>query len=249
MDWPVKHLSNSSIKTYLECPFRFKAKYILKVKQPSNEHFALGNAVHGAGEFQVRFKMKHGKNLPLSAVLEAYQRKATEAAEALNKPAKDAFRQMYLAGHELAEQLYFYYIDHPPVAVEQYFKVDMGYELPILGFIDAIFEDHEVIDLKTCNKPWPKSKLNDTPQLTIYNEAYYIMHGVYPKKLGIIELNKKMAVEDKTRAITRRLTTRGANDREKLDIMVNKVIEGMRAGKYPRCGSTGRFGCWACSEM
>jgi len=130
---PVKHLSNSSIKLYIQCPFAFKAKYILKIKQPNNEHFALGKAIHGAAELQSRFRIKHGKNLPLEAVLKQYQKLAAEEASTLNKHGIKALRQMYEAGHDLVEQLYYYQCNRPPIAAGQYFKVDLGYEVALLG--------------------------------------------------------------------------------------------------------------------
>lgn len=244
--FPVKHLSNSSIKLYLTCPFAFKAKYILKFKQPNNEHFALGKAVHGAAEFQSRFRIKRGKNLPLQVVLETYQRLAKEEAATLNKPALEALRNMYEAGHDLVEQLYYYQCKRPPVAVEQYFKVDMGYGIPILGYIDAIFEDDALRDYKTASKPWSKADLEGSSQFTIYNEAYFILYGKYPKTIGTIELDKKLILTDPSIAIREQLTYRNESHREKLDIMIHKVIDGIKNEKYPRCG---KRNCFACSSI
>ena len=244
--FPVKHLSNSAIKQYLSCPFAFKAKYILKIKQPGNEHFALGKALHGAVEFQTRFRLKHGKNLPLQVVLESYQQKAKEEAASLNKHALKAFREMYPIGHDLVEQYYYYLIERPPVAVEQYFKVDMGYELPMLGYIDFIFEDDALRDTKTASKPWSKSDLENATQFTIYNEAYNILYGRYPKTIGTIELDKKLIKTDPANAIREQLTFRNARSKEKLDILVKTVIDGMKQEHYPRCG---KLGCWACSTL
>lgn len=239
-EYPVKRLSHSAIKKYIDCPFSFKAKYILKMKQPSNEHFALGGAVHAAAEFQVRFNLKRNKNLPLQVVLEKYQSQATEEAARLNKFGIKAFREMYPVGHDLVEQLYFYLIKNKPVAIEQYFSVDLGYDLPVMGYMDVIFEDDALYDFKTCSKPWPKSKLNNSLQLTIYNEAYKEMYGKFPNTLGIIELNKKDI------SITPRGTTRTTRDREILDLTVEKVLKGIRDGDWRRCG---KGSCFACSAM
>lgn len=245
-EFPVKHLSNSSIKLYHSCPFAFKAKYILKYKQPGNEHFALGKAIHSAAEFQSRFHIKHNKNLPLKVVLETYQRVAAEEARTLNKPALQALRNMYEAGHDLVEQVYYYQCKRPPIAVEKYFKVDMGYAIPILGYIDAIFEDDALRDYKTASKPWSKADLDGSSQFTIYNEAYFILFGHYPKTIGTIELDKKLIISDPSSAIREQLTFRNEKHREKLDIMVNTVIDGMRNESYKRCQ---KRSCWACSAI
>lgn len=244
--YPVKHLSASSIKMYNSCPFSFKAKYILKMKQPGNEHFALGKALHGAVELQARFQIKHGKNLPLDAVLGQYQKLAKIEAAGLNKFALKAFREMYPWGHDLVEQYYYYLCKRPPVAVEQYFKVDMGYRIPILGYIDFIFEDDALRDTKTTSKPWTKADLEGSIQFTIYYEAYKILNGHYPKSIGTIELDKTLIKTDPANAVREQLTFRNSRSKEKLDIMVNNVIDGMEQEKYPRCG---KRGCWACSTI
>lgn len=244
--YPVKHLSASSIKLYHSCPFAFKAKYLLKMKQPGNEHFALGKALHGAVELQARFQIKHGKNLPLDAVLKQYQKLAQVEAAGLNKFALKAFREMYPWGHDLVEQYYYYLCKRPPIAVEQYFKVDMGYRIPILGYIDFIFEDDALRDTKTASKPWTKADLEGSIQFTIYYEAYRILYGNYPKTLGTIELDKTLIKTDPANAVREQLTFRNSRSKEKLDLMVNAVIDGMEQEKYPRCG---KRGCWACSTM
>lgn len=245
-DFPVKHLSNSSIKQYLACPYAFKAKYILKMRQPNNEHFALGKAIHGAAELQARFQIKHGKNLPLDAVLKQYQKLASEEAATLNKYGLKALREMYPWGHDLVEQFYYYLCKRPPLEVEKYFKVDMGYELPILGYIDLIFPDDALRDTKTASKPWSKADLEGASQFTIYYEAYNIMYGHYPATIGTIELDKKLIKSDPANAIREQLTFRNSRSKEKLDIMINKVIKGMKEENYPRCGKSG---CWACSQF
>jgi len=245
-DLPVKHLSNSSIKLYIQCPFAFKAKYILKIKQPNNEHFALGKAIHGAAELQSRFRIKHGKNLPLEAVLKQYQKLCAEEASTLNKHGIKALRQMYEPGHDLVEQLYYYQCNRPPVQVEKYFKIDLGHGIPLLGYIDAIFEDDALRDYKTASKPWSKADLDGSLQFTIYNEAYYKLYDRWPKTIGTIELDKKLIITDPSKAIREQLTFRNEKHREKLDLTVGKVLKGITDGNYKRCG---KRSCFACSTI
>lgn len=244
--YPVQHLSNSSIKLYLSCPFAFKAKYILGMKQPGNEHFALGKAVHGAAELQSRFRIKHNKNLPLDVVLERYQQLTKKEAASLNRYGRDALRVMHPVGHDLVEKLYYYQCQRPPVLVEQYFKVDLGFDLPLLGYIDVVFEDDALRDYKTASKPWRRNDLDTALQFTIYNEAYKKLYGHYPKSLGTIELDKKLIISQPDQAIREQLTSRGGKHWEKAEIMIQAVIDGLKAEKYPRCG---KRSCWACGVM
>ena len=246
-EFPVKQLSNSCVKTYIQCPFSWKAKYILKFKMPSNEHFALGKAVHSASEFQIRFNLKRDKNLPLHVVLEKYQEVAKAEAYKLNKYALKTFREMYPVGHDLVEQFYFYLVKRKPLVVEKYFKVDMGYGIPMIGYMDLIFPDHALRDTKTASKPWPKSKLENEMQFTIYNEAYKLEYGQYPNTLGTIELDKTIIKTDKSQnAIREQLTHRSESSKKKLDLVVEKMIKGVTDEDFRRCG---KRSCWACSSM
>lgn len=244
MEYPVPHLSNSSIKTYLSCPHTFRVKHILKIKPPSNEHFALGKAIHSSAELQAKFRMRTGKNLPLQAILENYQKECKLESQLLNKWGIKALREMYVQGHDLTEQLYYYLVKRPPVAVEQYFKVDLGYDIPILGYIDVIFEDEALRDFKTASKPWSRSDLDNATQFTIYYEAYKKMYGGYPKSIGTIELDKtRIKTHQDQSAIREQLTYRDRSSMAKLDILVEKVCRGMKENKYPRCGKRSCFGC------
>jgi hypothetical protein len=124
--------------------------------------------------------------------------------------------------------------------------LDFGYGVPLKGFIDCIFEDDALRDYKTASKPWPKSKLDNELQFTIYNEAYNYLYGKYPKSIGTIELDKKLILTDPSNAIREQLTFRNQNSRDKLDLTVKQVIEGIRNEQFRRCG---KRACWACSTF
>lgn len=242
MDYPIKHVSASSLKKFHTCPYSFKAKYILKMKQPSNEHFAYGKSIHSALELQIKMKKKYGKNLPLIAILKEYQRVAKREAETLDDSARDKFREMYLGGHNLTEQAYWKILELKPIDAEKYFKVDLGYKLPVLGYMDLLFEDG-LMDSKTAAKAWDKSKIDSDFQFTIYNEAYKVMTGEYPKTLGILLLDKKKIFSDPQNSVYVQPVIRNGMHREKLDLAVEALFEGMETNNYPRCM---KFNCWAC---
>lgn len=244
MEYPIKYISASSLKKFNTCPYSFKAKYILKMKQPSNEHFAYGKALHGALELQVKMKKKIGKNLPLDVILKQYQKLATIEAESLDFDAKNKFREMYLGGHNLVEQGYFKLIELKPIDAEKYFKVDIGYKLPVMGFMDLIFEDG-LLDSKTAAKAWDKSKLDSDFQFTIYNEAYKVLYGEYPKRLGVLLFDKKKIFTDPNNSVYVQPVVRNGMHREKLDLAVEALFEGMESNNYPRCM---KFNCWACNS-
>lgn len=242
--YPVKHLSNSSIKLFSNCPFAFKTKYLMKFKQPSNEHFALGKSVHGAMEFQIRFRMKHSKDLPLQVLQDNYRKKMAEEATALKPKQIQALREMHESGFELVEQCYWWVKKNNPIATEKRFQLNFGYDLPILGYIDLLMPDG-LLDAKTCSKPWPKSKLDNDVQLTIYNEAYHLLFDEWPKTLGILELDKKEVLTNPSNAARVVTTHRNSVHRDKLDMLVDAVLKGMRDNRYPRCNKKNCFACEA----
>lgn len=243
MDYPIKHISASSLKKFQACPYSFKARYILKLQQPGNEHFAYGKSIHAAIELQIKMRKKYGKNLPTLAILKEYQRVAKREAATLDEDARDRFREMYLGGHTLTEQAYYKILELKPIDAEKYFKVDMGYKLPVLGYIDLLFEDG-LMDTKTAAKAWDKAKVNSDYQFTIYNEAYKILYGEYPRTLGILLLDKKKAITDPKNSVYVQPVTRNGMHKEKLDLAVEELFEGMESNNYPRCMKPN---CWACN--
>lgn len=236
MKYPIRHISASSIKTFNACPYAFKAKYILKMKQPPNEHFAFGTSVHATTELFMFIKNKYNKIPPLEAILKHYQKTMAKEAEPLNKRQTDALRDLYTIGHDLSEKLYFKMIEWNTTDEPLGFYADLGWPKKAHGYFDVPVPGG-IKELKTTSSGWTKADRDSSIQFTIYNEAYYKIHGVWPK-MDLVELNKR------TLEIKETPIRRTAESRVKLDMLVSNMIDGMENNEYPRCE---KRSCWACS--
>lgn len=228
MSLPVKHLSNSSIKQWHQCQFAWKKKYVDKVKQPSAYYFALGRSIHAALEEYGRMKIMR-EEPDRDYLLKVYQQTALK--ESVGLPIRDLaqLRAEYPMGHDLVEVALDYLANKDIVNVEEEFLVDLGWGIPIKGFIDVTFAGDHVSDYKTASKPWPKKKLQEDMQFTIYYAAYHELYGVYPK-LSVIELDKKKKVARET------VILRTPRQIEQVKKTVQEMLEELKTGVYKRCG-------------
>lgn len=228
MALPIKHLSNSSIKQWHQCQFAWKKKYVDHVQPPKAYYFAFGRAVHAAlEEFGRQTIMR--EEIDRDRILTVYQQEALK--ESVGLPQRDLaqFRAEYPMGHDLVENAIDFLAGKDVVNVEEEFLVDLGWGIPIKGFIDVVFGEPKVSDYKTAAKPWPKKKLLEDPQFTIYYAAYHKLYGVYPK-LSVIELNKK------TKEIKETEILRTPRQIEQVKQMVQEMLKELETGVYKRCG-------------
>lgn len=177
------------------------------------------------------------KNLPLDAILTHYQKETAKGAQELSGVSKEQLRRLYPVGHDLVEKLYFKMLELKPIGSEKRINyLDIGLPLPILGYIDLLFEDG-FGETKTVSKWFTPADIDQMIQLTIYNEAYNTIYGRYPK-IRIIEANKKLG---DLRVST---VTRTQKHFEKLQIMVDEIVHALTRNEFPRCG---KRNCWACN--
>lgn len=226
--YPIKHLSNSSLKQWNTCAFAWKKKYVDHVKQPNTFYFAFGRAVHAALEEYGRMVIMR-EEIDREKIFETYQQEALK--ESVGLPSRDLmqFRADYPMGHDLVEATLNFLDGKPIVNVEEEFLVDLGWGIPFKGFFDVVFDDPKISDYKTTSKPWPKKKLNEDTQFTIYYAAYHQLYGVYPK-LSVIQLNKK------TKETTETFVLRTPLQIEKVKQMVQEMLAELETGIYKKCG-------------
>lgn len=236
MELPVDHLSNSSIKQWKKCQFAWKKKYIDHVKPPSTYYFALGRAIHAGLEEYGRMKIMR-EEIDLNHILEVYQQAALN--ESVGLPMRDLaqFRADYPMGHDLLESTIEFLNGTDVVNVEEEFLIDLGWGIPIKGFFDIVFANHKLSDYKTTSKDWPKKKLQEDEQFTIYYAAYHYLYGVYPK-LSVIEINKK------TKKIKETEILRTPLQIEKVRKSVELMLAELQTGVFKKCGK-----CDACRSF
>lgn len=124
MTYPVTHFSASSASTYLQCPAKWKYRYIDRLPETKSEALEKGTMVHKA--------------------LERYWTGGYGKPEQGIHRFISAYRRM--DGAVLPEQV-------EAVELELRAELP-GVDVPLLGYIDCYTTDGLVVDLKTTGKPW-----------------------------------------------------------------------------------------------
>ena len=173
--------SHSRLQTFEQCKYRYKLKYIDKIKAPIEKSIEshLGSSVHDALEWLYKEVMKN--NMPnLDAVIKRY---AIIWEEGFSL-------DILIVKKEFTHKDYFdkgikfiidYYIKHKPfddgtIETEKRIWVELEENHPhkMIGYIDRLSfnketEEYEVHDYKTGNYLPPKIKFEKDRQLALYS--------------------------------------------------------------------------------
>jgi hypothetical protein len=229
---PVEKLSYSSIKTYLQCPERWRRRYIEGQYEPSNVNQIRGTAVHSAEGTNFRQKIFSKEDLPQSDVLDAYatsfdaelamQELQPTSSKDIGK-AKDVGARLLRVYHmTLAPQV-------RPAQVERMLSLHYeGAAWSFVGKLDVETVDGHVIDIKTKDKAMPQAEVDQDLQPTAY-AALQAAHGDEPwgveyhvlKDTTVVEAQIQVArrswadveaFHDRIALIAREIVVRAEND-------------------------------------
>ena len=175
------HLSNSSLRTYIDCSLRYRLSRIDKIRPAfRSSNLILGSAIHKVME-QYYLAKQEEKNVPepdLINTLSNYLEHACssdpevlfkkgESKESLIEQGKDLIKCFL---NEVPEE------QSRVLAVEQPFRLEIpGLDVPVIGGIDLILEDSDgtitIIDHKTAAKTPSDKDVHGSDQLTLYQMA------------------------------------------------------------------------------
>lgn len=165
-DFPVDHLSASSITTFLRCPRQWQEKYVYKREGPSNSSLIIGSAVH----------------LALSRLLkdeEPYWGRAWDDVVEENEGKEIVWKDSPEKSHRIwIESVHSYYESVGKyltvVETEKEISLDIeGVPIPVVGFVDIVTPER-TIDVKTTGYFDRRVSLNPEWKLqaNIYQIAY-----------------------------------------------------------------------------
>lgn len=165
----MKPLSHSSVSLYLECPLRYKFKYLEGIPEEPRHYFSFGKSMHSALEFlyDVRFPPPPG----LPEVLNVY--KAKWIHEGYKNPDQEA--QYFREGERMLREYYSRNMPkfRPPLFCEYRFRVEIG-GAPVIGFVDRIDKTEKgglaIVDYKTGGA-FDLERVRKDPQMTLYQMA------------------------------------------------------------------------------
>lgn len=174
-------LSHSSIQLYLDCPQKWKFKYVDKIPEKPRHFFSFGKSAHAALEY-----LYDVKTLPpptLEAVLKFYE--DNWISEGYESPEQEADYKRQ--GEQIIRDYYAKHIGSfkIPYFTEYGFAIDVD-GVKVRGFVDRIDKVGDssiaIIDYKT-GKSIPLSRVQRDSQLTMYQMACEQLLGLKVESL------------------------------------------------------------------
>ena len=173
MPLPRGYISHSQIRTYNECPRKYRYAYVEGIVPQVNEKVFLGEVFHGAIEHYFQLKIE-GATPPPEA-MRAWFTSAFSETEAGRKIAWQTPRQ---ETRERGLAFLMYFLEHiapaiRPLMVEKELAAELpGSGVVLKGVIDLIEEDYVITDFKTTTGKWPASRALNSPQMVIYKYLF-----------------------------------------------------------------------------
>ena len=187
-------LSASSVKTYKECPLKFKFNKILSVPTKGKTYFDLGSAVHKVAELVTKKQIEGIEPTEKLAfdILEKEWRSDTYETKTKEKQDYELAKQMVITFLEWAKSN-----PNKPTDVEKMFKIKIG-DVPFIGFIDRVEVtpegDYEVVDFKTGYNYENKKSIREDYQMNVYALGVEKVYGKLPKKASLFYIKKEKFV-------------------------------------------------------
>lgn len=170
-------LSASRIKSFSSCPRKFYYRYILEEPEPQNPAAAMGSAVHKT----IEIVHQEGGD-PVNTYNGLWIEQMKEHPEIQTHP---NVHRVHQDGVKIVEKYDF--AKRTPTELELEFTLPFPDPIePICymrGFIDHIYEDGTVVDLKTSRNKPKLSVLGFDPQFIIYDWAFLNIYQELPKAL------------------------------------------------------------------
>lgn len=223
---PIDHFSASSLNMLEICPRQWQQRYILGRKEPPGQSLVLGSLTHSGIEFGLDVKMVTEADPDLEDMVTYYQdavwpqtldRYGGESEVVWD----DKPETIRAKGVELVS-LY-----HPrisvlqPEAVEHEFRIEIGAQVPITGYIDLVQQNgRPSIDFKTSSRRRPSLKPDWRMQARVYQlviprpvDFHQITTGKTPEVITGLETDEMVELYSELIAIqTKRRIVEALNE-------------------------------------
>ena len=201
MEIEVKNISYSAIKTFLECPYRYKLRYVDGFKNvESNIYLIFGTALHESCELKIQDDSVNEVLIFENKFKEEYDKLATKDED------YDKFLEQ---GKKLAPivlpELRKHFGNFKLVAAEQELTSDLevSKNFKFIGYADLIIQTEDgkyhIIDYKTCSWGWDFKKKNDS--LLAYQLAFYKNFFAKMKNISLTEVETHFVLLKRTARI------------------------------------------------
>jgi putative RecB family exonuclease len=197
-------LSASKLTTYLQCPRRYKFRYVSKIPPPwKASALALGSAVHGALETFHQQRAEHACMTP-EAVWQLFQidlaaelalddikYKDDETADDLVATGTTLVRMYAAANQNVAVK-----------AAEVPFELEVVRGIGLRGVFDALLDNNKIRELKTAARDYDEANLWRNVQLSCYAWAFRALFGI-DATIEVVAMLKQKYPRIETHEVTR----------------------------------------------
>ena len=204
-----KIVSYSQFKIWQQCPWRWKLRYIDRIKEDEPSiHLIFGTAMHETLQCYLLAmysnSVKHADSLDLKKIL---SEKMSEIHTGLLKNyeelekyvSKKVMVEFYYDGVKIIDWFKSHRVDYfnsrteELIGIEVSIEKELGTGLKFLAYLDIVIRNKEtgkirIIDFKTSTKGWNSYAKNDsktTSQLILYKALYSAMYKVDPKDISV----------------------------------------------------------------
>ncbi len=204
----MSHISYSALKTWKDCPHKYKLSYEDRVGVFSgSEHTAFGTALHEAAELKVQDNLVNEKEIFLNkfnSEISVLREQKQVDEKLVNQMEQQGLMLAPLIMPALTQQFGIFKV----LAAEEdlYEKISAfeQAEISFKGFIDLVIQTEDgkihILDWKSCAWGWDAEKKSDaltTYQLTFYKHFYAQKHNIDPKNIETyFALLKRTAKKD-----------------------------------------------------
>jgi len=237
----IKRLSTSSVNLYLQCPRKWKYRYLDRVPAPVGVALPFGTAFHNMIEEQITTPVD--SRAPLGELWPKHWASAVGQRHDISWGTK-TFDGMLELGQRMADSesikdtvnliVPMVLEDQKPL-VEKYFSfVIPQVGVPFVGYVDVVQQNGIVADFKTAGKRWPAGKAEKQLQ------AQFYLAGLQAIGVPIQKRTFQFFIFTKTKApqaVTYTLTHTEQSIQFALDV-VKDVWRGIKGGAFPICDSS-----------
>ncbi len=191
---PEMKFSASGLRTYKECPLKFKYGSVLSIPATRKIYFQVGTSIHKVYEELAKAKME---NRPLN--IKTARKMLIDNWDHAAYPTGTLDKQEFSKMNRMIEYWFSFSEEYPgeTIAVEKRFDLTV-YNIRFAGIIDRIDRnskgDYILIDYKTGKDPLTKYELKKDMQIAIYCLAIKQLYGKLPAKAGHLYVNPELAM-------------------------------------------------------
>jgi putative RecB family exonuclease len=171
---PVDYLSLTSLKQYLQCPIKWKRRYIDKQPEPSSASLVLGGATHAALAQHYSWQIERGAGITVDELLDEYSAAFDGRVEQEDVEWKGETPGLVKDSGVGALRFYHGAVAPRirPVSVERQFEMSWpGVQWRLTGYIDLETDDGAVADYKALAKRMSQNDADSDLQPTTYLAA------------------------------------------------------------------------------